>query len=69
MSCYISKRFKEIINKVKRYHGVQNINPMMMQQMFQIMGEVSQIESRNKEALEQLAIDIVSEEFDIPDQI
>ena len=63
------KRFKEIISKVKRYHGVQNINPMMMQQMFQIMSEVSQIETRHKEALEQLAIDIVSEEFDIPDQM
>jgi len=64
-----SKRFKEIVNKVKRYHGVQNINPMMMQEMFRIMGEVSQIETRHKEALEQLAIDIVSEEFDIPDQM
>ena len=64
-----SKRFKDIINKVKRYHGVQNISPMMMQQMFQIMGEVSQIETRHKDALEQLAIDIVSEEFDIPEQM
>lgn len=64
-----SQRFKEIINKVKRYHGIQNISPMMMQQMFQIMGEVSQIEARHKEALEQLATDIVSEEFDIPDQM
>jgi hypothetical protein len=64
-----SKRFKEIINKVKRYHGIQNINPNMMREMFQIMGEVSQIESRHKETLEQLAIDIVSEEFDIPDQM
>jgi hypothetical protein len=64
-----SKRFKEIISKVKRYHGVQNISPMMMQQMFQIMSEVSQIETRHKDALEQLAIDIVSEEFDIPDQM
>jgi hypothetical protein len=64
-----SKRFKEIINKVKRYHGIQNISPMMMQQMFQIMSEVSQIETRHKDALEQLAIDIVSEEFDIPDQM
>jgi hypothetical protein len=63
------QRFKEIINKVKRYHGVQNINPMMMQQMFQIMGEVSQIEARHKEALERLAIDIVSEEFDLPEQM
>ncbi len=64
-----TQRFKEIVNKVKRYHGIQNINPMMMQQMFQIMGEVSQIESRHKEALEQLAIDIVSEEFDLPEQM
>jgi len=64
-----SKRFKEIINKVKRYHGIERIDPMMMQQMFQIMSEVSQIETRHKDALEQLAIDIVSEEFDIPDQM
>jgi hypothetical protein len=63
------QRFKEIVNKVKRYHGIQNINPMMMQQMFQIMGEVSQIEARHKEALEQLAVDIVSEEFDLPEQM
>ena len=64
-----SQRFKEIINKVKRYHGVQNITPGMLQQMFQIMSEVSRIEANNKEALEQLAVDIVSEEFDIPDQM
>ena len=64
-----SKRFKEIINKVKRYHGVQNINPQMMAEMFQIMNEVGQIETNHKDALEQLAIDIVSEEFDIPDQM
>jgi hypothetical protein len=63
------QRFKEIVNKVKRYHGVRNITPNMMQMMFQIMGEISQIETRHKEALEQLAIDIVSEEFDIPDQM
>jgi len=64
-----SKRFKEIVNKVKRYHGVRNITPNMMQMMFQIMGEISQIETRHKEALERLAVDIVSEEFDIPEQM
>jgi hypothetical protein len=41
----------------------------MMQMMFQIMGEISQIETRHKEALERLAIDIVSEEFDLPEQM
>ena len=53
-----SKRFKDIITKVKRYHGINRINPMMMQQMFMIMGEISQIETIHKDALEQLAIDI-----------
>lgn len=64
-----SKRFKEIINKVKRYHGVQNISPTIMQEMFRIMSEVSQIEARHKDALEKLAIDIVSEEFEIPEEM
>jgi tRNA(Ile)-lysidine synthase TilS/MesJ len=63
------QRFKEIINKVKRYHGVRNITPNMMQMMFQIMGEISQIETRHKETLERLAVDIVSEEFDLPEQM
>ena len=64
-----SKRFKEIINKVKRYHGVESINPRMMAEMFSIMQEVGQIETNHKDALEKLAVDIVSEEFDIPDQM
>ena len=31
------------------------------------MQEVSQIETQHKDALERLAVEIVSEEFDIPD--
>jgi len=64
-----SKRFKEIISKVKRYHGVDNISPNIMSQMMSIMQQVGQIESNHKDALEKLAVDIVSEEFDIPDQM
>ena len=64
-----SSRFKDIINKVKRYHGIENISPQMMMEMMRIMQQVSQIESQHKDALEQLAIDIVSEEFDIPDDM
>ena len=64
-----SKRFKDIVNMVKRYHGVENIDMGMMQQMFQIMQEVGRIEQDKKEQLEQLAIDIVSEEFDIPEDM
>ena len=64
-----SKRFKDIITKVKRYHGVENIDMGMMQEMFNIMQQVSEIELNHKDALEQLAIDIVSEEFDIPEDM
>ena len=64
-----SARFKDIINKVKRYHGIENINPQMMMEMMRIMKEVSQIEAQHKDELEQLAVDIVSEEFDIPEDM
>lgn len=64
-----SKRFKEIVNKVKRYHGVQNISPSAMRDMYQLMNEIGQIETRHKDALEKLAISIVSEEFEIPEEM
>ena len=64
-----SARFKDIINKVKRYHGIEQINPQMMMEMMRIMKEVSQIEAQHKDELEQLAVDIVSEEFDIPEDM
>ena len=64
-----SKRFKDIVNMVKRYHGVENIDMGMMQQMMLIMQEVGEIEQSKKDQLEQLAIDIVSEEFDIPEDM
>ena len=64
-----SKRFKDIIKKVKRYHGINRINPTMMQQMFTIMGQISQIETIHKDALEKLAVEIVSEEFEIPESM
>ena len=34
-----SARFKDIINKVKRYHGIERINPQMMMEMMRIMQE------------------------------
>jgi len=64
-----SKRFKDIVNMVKRYHGVENIDMGMMQQMMLIMQQVGDIEQTKKEQLEQLAINIVSEEFDIPEDM
>jgi len=64
-----SKRFKDIVNMVKRYHGVENIDIRIMAQMMIIMEKVGDIEQTKKAQLEQLAIDIVSEEFDIPEDM
>ena len=66
-----SKRFKDVVNTVKHYTGVRNVTPnsfMQLQQM--LMGAVQrifQIESQNKEQLEELAVKIVKEQLSIPD--
>mgnify|MGYP003633858965 CR=1 FL=1 len=64
-----SKRFKDIINKVKRYHGINNIDSRLMSQMMRLLKDISIIETIHKDALQQLAIDIVSEEFDVPESM
>ena len=68
-----SKRFKDSVEKVRRYMGstdvIQGPNPLMslmmvvMQSMQRIMG----IQRQHKEELEQLAIRLVKEEMGIPD--
>ena len=67
-----SKRFKDSVDKVRRYLGnttpLQGRNPLM-NLMGMVMGglrEVSRIESQNKEYLENLAIDLVKKELGIP---
>src|SRR6056300_498683 len=66
-----SKRFKDVVEKVKRYTGVQEVSQnqlMNLQRM--LMGavqEVKQIEANNEGYLEQLAVDLVKQELSIPD--
>jgi hypothetical protein len=67
-----SQRFKEVINRLKRYTGLQDVtsqNAMMQLQMMVMsaMQEIAQIESENKEYLEELAIEVVQKEFAIPE--
>lgn len=69
-----SKRFKDVINNLKRLTGVTNLSGMngMMQLQTLVMGamnKVMQIQSGNKEYLENLAIDLVKKETGITDQI
>ena len=66
-----SKRFKDVVEKVKRYTGMRDVSQnqlMNLQRM--LMGavqEVKQIEANNEGYLEQLAVDLVKQELAIPD--
>jgi hypothetical protein len=67
-----SKRFKDVVDKVKRYTGMTDISGQnaFMQLQRALMGavqKVMQIESQNKEYLENLSIDLVKKEMGIPE--
>jgi len=68
-----SKRFKDSVEKVRRYMGntqvIQGGNPLMqlMMTVGQSMQQIIGIQMRNKEELEQLAIKLVKEEMGIPE--
>jgi hypothetical protein len=66
-----SKRFKDVVEKVKFYTGVRSIQGMgalqqLMMAMMQSFNNVVRIERRYKEDLERLAIDLVIKEMGIP---
>jgi len=67
-----SERFKEVVETVKRYTGMQDVsgpNAFMQLQMMlqQAVQTVKSIESNNEGYLEQLAVDLVKQELSIPD--
>jgi len=68
-----SKRFKDSVEKVRRYMGntqvIQGNNPLnqLMMTVMQSMQQIIGIQMRNKEDLEQLAIKLVKEEMGIPE--
>ena len=68
-----SKRFKDSVDKVRRYMGntrvIQGNNPLnqLMMTVMQSMQQIISIQMRNKEDLEQLAIKLVKKEMGIPE--
>ena len=67
-----SKRFKDVVEKVKRYTGLETIsgqNAFMQLQMLlmQTVQQVKQIENGNEEKLENLAVELVKKEMALPD--
>ena len=67
-----SKRFKDVVDKVKRHTGLTDISGpnafMQLQGMLMSAVErVKEIESGNEEYLENLSVDLVKKEMSIPD--
>lgn len=62
----MSKRFADVLKNFKRHHGVEqiDINQITAEQVATLTKIIS-LEKPHKEALEQLAINLVMEEFDI----
>lgn len=64
-----SARFKEIVQKVKRYTGAREINQRQIMEMMTILGQIKTIERSNRKKLEQLAVKMVKEEFGIKNEL
>jgi hypothetical protein len=68
-----SKRFKDVVNKVKQYTGVRNVpsglNGLMELQviMMRSVKLIKEIENTNEQYLEQLAVDLVKKELGVPE--
>ena len=66
-----SQRFQDVVQKVKDATGVENIDPqtlMSLQPMLmQAAQRVMEIESQNKQVLEDLAVELVVGEMGIPE--
>ena len=66
-----SERFKNVVDTVKRYTGVENVTPQsfgqLQQMLMQSVKQIFEIEGQNKEKLEKLAVDIVRQEMSIPE--
>ena len=68
-----SKRFKDSVEKVRRYLGttqpIQGRNPLMslMGSVMDGLQKIAMIEYQNKEYLEELAVELVKKEMGLPD--
>ena len=65
------KRFLDVIEKVKRYTNLQNVTGGGLGQLSSMLMQgvqfIQQIEAPHKQELENLAVDLVVEEMEIPD--
>lgn len=62
----ISKRFEEVVNRVKRSHDMERINDNFLKRnMLSSVNECMEMESKHKKKLEELAEAMIRKEFDM----
>lgn len=64
-----SQRFKDVVGKVKRYSGSENIDQETLIKALSALKTIMQIEKDHKEELEKLAVKLVKKEFGLKDEI
>lgn len=66
----MGERFKEVVNRYKRAFDVDSIdNGEVVQQMMPLVYETIALESEHKEELEELAIRMIREEYDMDEDV
>jgi len=64
----IRERFKEVVKRCREAFDMETVdNSVIMKEQMKLVMEAMEIESKHKDKLEQLAIEMVMEEFDIPE--
>lgn len=66
----VGERFKNVVNRVKETYNVRDIDETQLRlEMIPLLKSVVELEKKHKKKLEELAIKMVKEEFDIPENI
>jgi hypothetical protein len=66
----VGERFKHVVNEVKKAFNVEEIDTTsIMKEMMPLVSETMKLESDHIKDLKELAVKMVREEFDIPDDI
>ena len=66
----VGERFKDVVNEVKKAYNVVDIDETgLMMEMLPLVKGVLSLEKPHKKKLEELAVKMVREEFDIPEDV
>ena len=66
----VGERFKDVVNEVKKAFNIEEIDNMsLIMGMAPLVNETMELEAKHRKTLAELAVKMIREEFDIPDDI